>query len=143
MNNNCKIKIKLEFGSIDSKSMSVAFKFHGKTVPIENNNGIGIVNEIIKLPCDVGLIFSGKNNQTDTLVDENNNIIADLYVKILDFTLDGFSVNLPFIQKNLTLITESGSVINTPYIGFNGEMVVPLQKSSVFQQLNYCNTLSK
>ena len=137
--NDCNIKIDLEFGSIGDKLMQVQYRCNDIREHVDVVDLKASINQRITLPSKITLAFSNKDNNKDTILDENNNILSDLYVKILNIYLDGIKVNPVYLQKNLKLFTDSGNIINTPYIGFNGTMEIPLDTASVFQQINWFN----
>ena len=137
--NDCNIKIDLEFGSIGDKLMQVQYRCNDIRENVDVVDLKASINQRITLPSKITLTFSNKDNNKDTILDENNNILSDLYVKILNIYLDGIKVNPVYLQKNLKLFTDSGNIINTPYVGFNGTMEIPLDTASVFQQINWFN----
>ena len=137
--NDCDIKIDLEFGSIGDKLMRVQYNYNDIEKNVDVVDLKASVKQRITLPSKITLTFSNKDNNKDTILDENNNILSDLYVKILNISLDGMKVNPIYLQKNLKLVTDSGNIINTPYIGFNGTMEISLDATSVFQQINCFN----
>lgn len=89
----------------------------------------------VTLPATISLVFSGKNHGHDTVVDTNSNILEDLHVEILEIGLDCFNMSPHYLQQKLTLDTVDGKVIHSSYIGFNGQMIIDLPKTSVFQQI--------
>jgi len=136
--NKYNVKLKLEFGSINGKFMNVEYQINSsrvKKVLVSENEGL--LDDEISLPGKVRLFFSNKDNATDTIVNESNEIVADLYVKILKITLDNFDIPQVYIQKNLKLVTGKNNQINTNYIGFNGTMEIPFDQNSVFKQINW------
>lgn len=141
--NKCNIKINLEFGSIDSRFMNVEYKIDSTVKKVSVTKNHGLIDDDVFLPGKISLIFSNKNHSSDTIVNESNQIVADLYVKILDIKLENFDIPQIYIQKNLCLVTESKHEINTSYIGFNGIMEIALDKNSVFQQINWFKKMSK
>ena len=88
---------------------------------------------VLNLPTRLCLIFSGKNNATDTRIDENGNILQDLHVKIAKMALDGFELSKHVLQQKLGLETATGSM-PTAYVGFNGTITLNLDKPNVFLQ---------
>jgi hypothetical protein len=107
---------------------------------IPNSDNIGTVDFDVELPTQVVLKFSGKNSDTDTLIDENGNIISDMYVKINSASMDGFDLNKIFLHQKIKLLTESGQAIQTSYFGFNGISTIEMPESSVFSQYLLMNS---
>ena len=126
-----KLKIDIEQGSIDGRSMLVNL--------ISGQQQINFADSIeidIELPTNITLVFSGKNNMTDTVVDKDNKIIADMYTKITNIELDGMPFPKAYIQKWLCLETQDQKMY-TSYIGFNGQMILKFEETTVFQQINW------
>jgi len=136
--NHCYIEIEFEFGCVNDKAMSV--------VLCSNENDLSVIPELIdgkwlakskiyvELPSTIQLSFSGKNQLTDVILDSTGNIIKDLYVKILNVSIDGFKLNEKFIHQQLTINTTDGKNWTTSYIGFNGNMMIDLTEKNVFLQ---------
>ena len=115
------MKFTFEFGLLDNRYMQTSVtsgKYNQLVIPASNN--IGTVDFDVELPAQIILKFSGKNSDTDTLIDENGNIISDMYVKIDSISMDGFELSKIFLHQKITLLTESGQKIQTSYFGFNG-----------------------
>jgi hypothetical protein len=130
--NQCKLEIKFEFGSCNSKYF---------TVVIDDNKSIKTITPTdnfyctdIELPTQVKLAFSGKTDG-DTLVDENNNIVEDMYVKIAAIWLDKFPLSVKYIHQQIQIVTTSGETHTTSYIGFNGTVVLDYSEDNVFSQV--------
>ena len=123
-----RIDLEFEFGQIDDRYMTV----------IVNGQVITPANPTISfdtvLPTQFRIEYSGKNNQTDTKLDESGKIIADLYAKIKTMRLDGFPVSQKYLYHTVTMHTETGQVLTTCYAGFNGYMEVVLDQPTVFSQ---------
>ena len=123
---------KLEFGSCNSKYFTVVV-FDNKSVktitPTDN-----FYCTDIELPTQVKMAFSGKNDG-DTLVDENNNIVEDMYVKIAGIWLDKFPLSEKYMHQQIQIVTTSGETHTTSYIGFNGTVVLEYSEDNVFSQV--------
>jgi len=137
---------------MSSPNFRIKIKFfplsHGKitksVLTDQNGNKIDIVPDMLNiaevvvpvtLPASVTIEFSGKDYNHDTVVDADNNILEDLHVEILEIGIDCFNMSPHYLQQKLTLNTVDGKVIHSSYIGFNGQMVIDLPKTSVFQQI--------
>lgn len=135
------MKFTFEFGLLDNRYMQTSVtsgKYNQLVIPASNN--IGTVDFDVELPAQIILKFSGKNSDTDTLIDENGNIISDMYVKIDSISMDGFELSKIFLHQKITLLTESGQKIQTSYFGFNGISIIELPESSVFSQYLLMNS---
>lgn len=88
----------------------------------------------IRLPTQIKLEFSGKNQKTDTLIDARGNIVKDICVKIKEIRLDGLAADQNYLQQRLTLAAADQTTWIGPYIGFNGTMIIDLAKDNVFSQ---------
>ena len=130
--NQCKLEIKFEFGSCNSKYFTVVV-FDNKSVktitPTDN-----FYCTDIELPTQVKMAVSGKNDG-DTLVDENNNIVEDMYVKIAGIWLDKFPLSEKYMHQQIQIVTTSGETHTTSYIGFNGTVVLEYSEDNVFSQV--------
>lgn len=86
------------------------------------------------LPTSVTLQFSGKNYNTDTVVDLDGNIVQDKFIKIVSVDVDRFRLPETFLYRKLTINTDDGRSYTTPYIGFNGRMHLVLDQTDIFSQ---------
>jgi hypothetical protein len=93
----------------------------------------------IHLPAIVRLKFSGKTKH-DTIMDKDNKIIEDMYVKILAIRLDKIDLNEKFIHQKIQIVTDSKDTHNTSYIGFNGTVTLDLAESNAFSQVLTLNS---
>ena len=134
--NLCTITIAFEFGSINGKIMQVLVDDE-LVMPDEKLKSI--VWLPIRLPGKVTLKFSNKDSTVDTLVDQTGSIIQDLYVKLTEVRIDGFLLNEKYLYQKIKLTTESGEIITTSYIGFNGTVVLDFSHSTVFSQCLWLN----
>lgn len=123
------LSIDFEFSNIDNRKMSVVLKTNKETLII---NEQGIIKIEIQLPSLVTLIFSGKNQETDTLMDSQGNILQDVHVKIKSIRIDGLEIPEWSIQKKITLETDTGMLVSSSYIGFNGTMRIDMPEIDIF-----------
>ena len=132
MQNNAKIKFKFELGILpNGKQMHVLID--GDTVPVNGLKSYEHEMEV-QLPCNINLVFSGKDSNTDTIVSESGDILHDSYVKLKAITLDGHKVTND-LHKIISLVTDSGNIVNSNYIGFNGVVNLELSEINVFRQV--------
>jgi hypothetical protein len=119
--------------------MQIQVQNKEKIINVQCIKNQGIVNTKITLPTEIDLIFSGKNEDADTIVDSDGKIIKDLFVKIIDMKLNSKQINPNYWKKFLILEKIDGNKINTAYIGFNGRMCVSFQQKTFFTQMMYFN----
>ena len=74
----------------------------------------------IDLPTRLKFVTSGKNHNTDTVVDQNGNIIADKYV-----ILQVFKLGLIVVNSNLLFSICSN---NNTFWGFNEEITIDIDE---------------
>jgi len=133
--NRCKIKFDFEFGKINDRNMTVVITNNDqKFLVAPSDKQIQSIDFDIDLPTQVILKFAGKDPTRDTIVDKDGNITADVYVKILSITLDGFELRETFLYQKMKLVTDDGQEIKTAYIGFNGQIIIDMLESDVFCQ---------
>lgn len=136
LSKDCRLDFNFEFGQLDNgKIMNLEICYDSKKITVVPTNLKADVKLLVDLPCKVILKFSGKNMNTDTILDENNNIKQDLYVKIKKISLDGFNMGHKHLHQNLCLTAENGQEFCTNYIGFNGAMELTLSYNNVFRQI--------
>lgn len=132
---HCAIEFDFEFGTIKNKHMMVEIQTETESIsvnPDESSKGFAKIE--VDLPTCVVLKFTGKDYNTDTIVDENGKIIQDVYVKISNMRLDGFVLNEKFMHQKIKISTDQGQEFTTSYIGFNGTVQIVLSEKDVFSQ---------
>jgi hypothetical protein len=114
------IKLKFEIAKLDDRSMSIEFIVNGKTVDYyeQINEHIFIWESPFSLPGTVDIKVSNKN-PNDTQLDQQGNIVADKYIKLLDIVVDGLAC-APYYVNRIKFVTNEGKEIITNYWGFNG-----------------------
>ena len=135
----CKIGFEFEFGVIQDRHMTLQILHDDNVFMVAGSEGKANLEFDIVLPTRIVLKFSGKNPNTDTLVDSTGNIIEDMYVKITKVNFDGFDLSDMFLHKKIVLDTNDGQQIVTSYIGFNGTINFEFNESTVFKQYLSCN----
>ena len=134
----CTIDFKFEFGTIDGRAMTLEISTPTETILVIPNQIdsrlIGDTKIEVDLPTQIVLKFTGKNYNTDTIVDENGNIVKDIYIKILSMRMDGFKLNEKFLHQKIKVVTDQSQQYNTAYIGFNGLIEFDLNEPNVFLQ---------
>ena len=135
--NKCNIKFKFEFGSIEQRSMNITAICNNKCYTVDKS---GVIEFGIVLPTTIILNVSGKNYNTDTIVDADGNILQDIFVKIDSITIDNFPLNKLFLHQRITLSTDTDQNITSSYFGFNGTAAIELKENTVFAQLLSMNS---
>lgn len=138
--NTCKIGLEFEFGTVQGRHMTLEI-FHDEcsTIVSPGHDNKTRIEFDIALPTQILLQFKGKDPNHDTIVDDQGNITADVFVKIVKIDLDGFELNETFMHKKIKLCTDDGREIVSSYIGFNGTVYFDLIESDVFKQYLCCN----
>ena len=134
--NDIVVKFLFEFRDIDGRLMSVQVSSNKETkILAPSESGKYYVDIKAILPCDIDLKFDGKNNNTDTKVDENNNIVEDNCVIIGEMWLDQIKIKDHILQKIFSIEKEDGTFEHSNYVGFNGKINVNLSFDNVFSQV--------
>lgn len=137
--NKCNLKIHFTLGKCKNKLFKLLVN-NEELIPVDSGDLINAVYERqISLPTRVEIRTSGKDNNTDTIVDKDGKILEDLYVQIKEVSLDNFQLNEKYLHQKINIKTESGKMYTTSYIGFNGITVLNFQEKNVFSQVMVCN----
>ena len=122
-----RFELKLKFGQLSSGKMISADMFP------EDRLCSGYTVDIT-LPTKITLVVHGKDMKYDTEIDNEGNMVRDLYVRITEVYLDGFDLGVDFLYKKINFITNDG-VLTTPYLGFNGRVEFDLDQPTIFDQV--------
>jgi len=118
------VEFDFEAGLIDDASMQLKIVNGSEEVEIKNfSNGLNTVLLTVQFPQTVLITVSGKGNN-DTKVDNNGNIIADKYLKLVDVRVDKLSVDPHYLPRFIEIKIESNEKITTNYFGFNGTVAI-------------------
>jgi hypothetical protein len=120
-----KVEFNFEFG-IYNGSMSVAIK-QGKHKLFESignvqKNLTAVID--LALPGELTIQLDGKNNNTDTSVDSQGNIVADKYVRLQFLRVGRVPVSHANLYNLCRYTTTAGTQINDTYWGWNGEVCI-------------------
>jgi hypothetical protein len=126
------ITFNFEFGAINDQCMIVNIFVDSHDILLNGLDHTEIKLDSIKIPNTIKIKFSGKNSETDTILDSDGSVLKDKYVKITKIKIDQLSVPSWVIEKKLMLTTEDHRQIHTSYVGFNGEMIIDIPSSNVF-----------
>lgn len=120
--------------------MTIDFPQQGLTVnPVAA--GVYVTEFDLLIPSQIKMIFSGKNQDLDTILDHNNCIVQDLYVKLNRISLDNIPVEV-HVSKIANFLSCSGLNLSTDYIGFNGELSINIDQDNTFDQIMTWNRLN-
>lgn len=133
----CKLEIDFEFGGCRDRYFSLQVDDGYWQTMVSKDDSSYSTN--IHLPAIVRLKFSGKTKH-DTIIGKDNEIIEDMYVKILAIRLDKIDLNEKFIHQKIQIVTDSKDTHNTSYIGFNGTVTLDLAESNAFSQVLTLNS---
>ena len=92
----CNLEIDFEFGSCRNLYFSLYVDDGNSLTKVSKDDSSYSTN--IHLPAIIKLKFSGKTVH-DTVMDKDNKIIEDMYVKVLAIRLDKFELNEKFIHQ--------------------------------------------
>jgi hypothetical protein len=133
--NQCKLEIFFKFFDIRNEYMGVEIQSgEVRSSMIPSDNSTHCFEQDISLPHTVELEFFGKNQDRDTEIDENGNVVRDKCVIIKDIRLDNIPIDPLYLKRRLSL-EHSAGVSNSNYIGFNGTMSLKFDRSNVFHQI--------
>ena len=133
----CKLEMDFEFGGCRNRYFKLQVDDgYWQTMLTKDDSSY---STDIHLPAMIKLHFSGKTKY-DTMMDKDNKIIEDMYVKILAIRLDKIDLNEKFIHQDIQIVTDSKDTHNTSYIGFNGTVTLDLAESNVFSQVLTLNS---
>lgn len=140
----CVLNIKFGYGKVNNKLFKIQVNYNGTIddlLAYETDKGIfsNYVKEII-LPTSIDIVFSGKDNNVDTIVDSEGNIIEDLFVQIQQISLDQFDLNEKFLHQRIVINTNENQSYTTSYIGFNGTVTLNFEEDNIFSQVLALNT---
>jgi hypothetical protein len=129
------IEFKFEFVGYDNRFMNVDVKCRDNVyIVTPDQNMIGTATVDIELPDQIILNFSGKDYNADTVVDADGKIVKDVYIRIMSISVDGSRLKDNFLYQKLHIVTDDDREFTTAYIGFNGQIIIDLPKTTIFSQ---------
>ena len=96
------IKLDFEIGKIDNKSMTMIVVHENAKKVYSNLEEKFTLQMSINFPTQVKLILLGKKNN-DTVVDENQNVVQDKFVKLTKLEVDNLQCNNFYLNHNLII----------------------------------------
>ena len=130
----CILKMNFRYGSCNNKLLRVEVKHDKQTVELAPVKNLAIFKKQITLPTKIKINVSGKDNNSDTKIDADGNVIEDLFVQISDIYLDTFRLDDIFLHKHITIQTDSGDDHVTNYFG-NGVAEISFTEENIFAQV--------
>lgn len=134
----CRLKIKFKFGYCNNKFFNVDIKYKdslSSILPVQSDEEfIAVYENLIQLPTDIEIFFSGKDQNQDTIMNSDGEIVEDLYVQIEEITLDYFKLNSKYLNQKIDIVTENGDTHTTSYFGFNGKITLRFGEDNVLAQ---------
>ena len=123
--NQSLVPLYLKFREVDGSYMSVRIN---NTDVSPDINGQAAVDVTVSFPGEIIIELHGKNNNTDTLVNEAGEVIKDKFVQLSHVNVDRIPVNNHFLQK-WPMVNDS---FVTTYFGFNGQAKLTFDAPSSF-----------
>ena len=118
--------------------MSLTFLNDGKLESFQQlEEGIFTHETTIKFPAKFSIQVNGKG-PTDTKVDEQGNIVKDMYIKLTDINVDGMSCHQQYLYNSINLTTDLGEKIQKSYWGFNGQVGLDFDYQNSFFWALHC-----
>lgn len=152
------VTFEFEFSSVNGRIMTLDMHpYHPILSP--ESAGVRRVECAVNLPAQINLRLQGKNQQLDTLLDDQGNILADLFVRLNNLWLDNMLVPARNLHKIIRFRAESDQALYTEYLaghattksdlgqdeserslcteywGFNGVATLDLDQTNVFDQI--------
>jgi hypothetical protein len=126
-----RVEFNFEFG-IYNGSMSVSIKQgdHKLFESIDNiqKNLVAIIDLVSHGTLTIQL--DGKNNNSDTEVDSQGNIVADKYVRLQNLIVGRVPVSHANLYNLCRYTTITGTQVNDTYWGWNGEVCVNFDQTN-------------
>jgi hypothetical protein len=130
-NRGC-VQLYFKFGAVHNAYMSAHIVDATGTRPItKDKNDHAMVETMVDFPGELLILLDGKNNNTDTLIDDSGNIIQDKFIQLTQVKVDRMAVSDHFLQK-WPLVNDS--FVST-YFGFNGQVRLQFNEPNSFYWL--------
>jgi hypothetical protein len=132
MTNTSTVELKFKVAQLNGKSMSMEFFMDDQTLDRyeQLDNGIFVWSCKLDFPSTIGIKLTNKHPH-DTELDNNGNIIADKYIKLLDIVVDRLPCAGYYVNK-VMLTTDQGKEIISNYWGFNGFVKLDFTQANSF-----------
>ena len=129
------LKLDFEVGRVNDQSMTMVVLHNNQKKVYSKLDEKFSVEIAITFPTTVKLILLGKKN-TDTVFDENQNVVQDKFIKLSKLTVDNLGCNALYLKTKTKLTTVDNQIVYDNYWGSNGEVALEFdQQNSVFWAL--------
>ena len=138
MVSNCSaVTLDFDISHVHGRSMSLSIETDHATEYFEQlAEGRFQHTTTIQFPTKFNIVVSGKG-PNDTLVDQDGNIVGDMYIKLNRVSVDGIPCSTNYVHE-LINCTDRGDTVQTNYWGFNGVIKLDFSHSNViFWAMNY------
>lgn len=126
--NHSQVQLCFKFGSVHDSYMTVTVN---GVAAVPDHREQACIETSVTFPGELIIELSGKNNNTDTLVNDAGEIVQDKFVQLTQVRVDKMTVNDHFLQK-WPVVNDS---FNTTYFGFNGRAKLTFDAPSSFHWL--------
>jgi hypothetical protein len=110
---------------------AVIIDAEGQQSLIRNADDTAVINTVVDFPGELLILLDGKNNNTDTLLNDSGEIVQDKFIQLTKIIVDKITVPDYFLQK-WPVINDS---ITTTYFGFNGAVKLQFDEPNSFYWL--------
>jgi len=130
--NRSHVELSFKFNQVRGEYMTVRIvDAVGEIIALPDELEQCTVSTVIDFPGQLIIYLDGKNNNTDTLVNEAGEITQDKYVQLAQVKVDRMIVPDSFLQK-WPLVNDS---FTTTYFGFNGTVKLVFNEPNSFYWL--------
>ncbi len=84
----------------------------------------------LDLPGTIKIVLGNKNNNTDTRIDHNGQVLQDKYIKLSEMTVARVPVKSSVLFDLCNYLTETGQQSQDTYWGWNGTVQINLNEST-------------
>ena len=100
--------------------------------PIVTETENVMVNVMVDFPFNLTIKVSGKNSNTDTLV-QDNKLVKDKYVKLKEIYLARYQVNEGVLYNLCQFLPNNESIVQTNYFYCNGVATLKFQATDALR----------
>lgn len=130
-----KLSIEFETESVHGKTMNLCILHNNQIVQKSHAmpEGVSTWSHDIELPTTIRLITSGRG-QDSTIVDEHNNIVKNMSIKINNIFLDGLPAHHVWPEDSVIIeCDDSDEILIGATICANATIALEFQEESVFK----------
>lgn len=123
--NQSLVKLQFKFVELNNEYMNLNILLSDRFIPVSPAQ-FRTIEFYINFPTEIVLDVSGKNMNSDTVLDDQGNIIKDKHIELIKVIIDNIAVPSLYLKKWPEL---DGN--NNSYFGFNGQFKLKfLEKNS-------------